>query len=136
MTQTTNIFEQAARLKLRFPSIKGELTAEQVWDLPLQSRNGFDLDTVAKTVNQELKTAADESFVEKPTNPAKGLLDLRLDILKHVIATRLAENKEKETARARASEKEKLEQILDKKEGEALEQLTPEQLRERIAKLG
>ena len=48
-----SIFEQASRLKLRFASVKGELTIEHLWGLPLQSKTSFDLDTVAKAVARD-----------------------------------------------------------------------------------
>ena len=43
-----NIFEYAARSKIRFQSTKGELTVEQLWDVPLRSRDDFNLNAVAK----------------------------------------------------------------------------------------
>ena len=49
-----NIFEQASRAKLRFDSVKGQLVTEQLWDLPLQSKTNFDLDTVAKGISGAL----------------------------------------------------------------------------------
>lgn len=38
-----NMFEFATRSKLRFTSARGELTAEQLWDVPLRSRDDFSL---------------------------------------------------------------------------------------------
>lgn len=131
-----NIFEQASRLSLRYASTKGSLTTEQLWDLPLQSKTNFDLDTVAKAAHQELKAAGEESFVATTANPARALLELRLDIIKHIIAVRLAENQAKSEASARAAERARLVEILGKKEDAALESLTPEQIKERIAALG
>ena len=58
-----NLFEIATRAKFRFDSLKGALTVEQLWELPLQSRTGVDLDTVAKGINASLKEVAEESFV-------------------------------------------------------------------------
>jgi hypothetical protein len=62
-----NIFEQATRRAIRFESAKGDLSVEQLWDLPLQSRNQFDLDTVAKTVNRQLKWKIPKLFNRKIT---------------------------------------------------------------------
>lgn len=58
-----NIFEIAAIQKFRFPTIKGEVTTEALWDMPLVSKNGFDLDDVAKTVNAALKSVTEESLL-------------------------------------------------------------------------
>lgn len=130
-----NIFEQASRQKLRLPSVKGLLTAENLWDLPLQSKSGFDLDTVAKTVNSELKAQAEESFVSTNVNPQKAVLELALEVVKHVIAVRMDEN---EKARQRAKlleERQKLIGLLANKQDEALKGLSEEQLKAKLAEI-
>lgn len=130
-----NIFEQASINKTRFASTKGDLTTEQLWDLPLTSKSGFDLDTLAKSVNAELKATAEESFVATSTNPAKAVLEHKLEILKHIIAVKLAQNEAHRMAAQRATERRKLLDILGQKEDQALAALTPEEIRERLAKL-
>jgi hypothetical protein len=49
MTTELNMFEQASRLKLRFETIRGEFTVEQLWSLPLssQSESTVTLDMIA-----------------------------------------------------------------------------------------
>ena len=130
-----SIFEQASRQKLRFPTNKGALTTEQLWDLPLQSKSQFDLDTVAKSVSGELRGATEESFVATTVNPAKKELELKLEIVKHVIAVRIAENEAARNAAARETEREKLLGILADKQDEELKNLTPEQIKERLTAL-
>ncbi|OOV05788.1 hypothetical protein [Rhodoferax fermentans] len=130
-----NIFEQASINKLRFSTNKGDLTTEQLWDLPLTSKTSFDLDTIAKSVNDELRGATEESFVATSTNPAKPSLELKLEILKHIIAIKLAQNDARRLAAQRAEERRKLLDILSKKEDAALESLKPEELRARLAAL-
>lgn len=130
-----SIFELAARQKLRFSTNKGDLTTEQIWDLPLQSKSGFDLDTLAKSVNGELRGVAEESFVATSTNPAKPELELKMAVIKHVIATRLAENDAARKRLDRASERAKLINILADKQEEALKSLTPDEIQKRLAEL-
>ena len=130
-----NIFEQASVQKLRFSTNKGDLTTEQLWDLPLTSKSGFDLDTVAKSVNGELRGVAEESFVATSTNPAKPSLELKMAILKHIIAARLAKNEELKVASQKAAERNKLLEILGQKEDQALAALTPEEIRKRLDEL-
>jgi len=130
-----SLFEQATRGKLRFSTDRGVLTVEQLWDMPLQSKTNFDLDTIAKGVNRELKAVGEESFVATSTNPAAGVLTLKLDVLKHIIGVKMNENKIAAERSARTEERQKLLGILDKKQDAALEELTPEQIRERLAKL-
>lgn len=133
-----NIFEQASREKLRFPSIKGDLVIEQLWDLPLQSSrsNTVDLDSVARTVNADLKAVTEESFVQTRTNPVKAQLTLKLDILKHIIATKQTENAQKTQAAANESEILRLKGLLAEKNDEALKGLSPQELEARIKQLG
>ena len=111
-----NIFEQATRRAIRFESAKGDLSVEQLWDLPLQSRNQFDLDTVAKTVNRQLNAVTEESFVSVRENPAKETLSLKLEIVKHIISVKLQEAEEARNRANKASEKEKLLRLLDEKQ--------------------
>jgi hypothetical protein len=130
-----NIFEQATRRAIRFESAKGDLSVEQLWDLPLQSRNQFDLDTVAKTVNRQLNDVTEESFVSVRENPAKETLSLKLEIVKHIISVKLQEAEEARNRANKASEKEKLLRLLDEKQNEALRALTPEEIQERLKAL-
>lgn len=130
-----NLFLQAAKQRLRFPSIKGEMTAEDLFQLPLTSKQGFDLDTIARNVNNELKAAGEESFVETNSNPARTTLALKLELVKFVIAERQAENAAKVGAAARQAEVALLKDILADKQNEALRNLPPEELAKRIAEL-
>ena len=130
-----SIFEKASREKLRFPSTKGDLATEQLWDLPLTARTGPSLDNVAKAVNASLKAAGEESFVEVKTNPAKALHELRLDIVKHVIAVRQFEAEERATRAHRAEQREKLRQILRDKQDDSLKNLTEAEIEARLREL-
>lgn len=129
------IFEQASRQKLRFPSNRGELMTEQLWDLPLQSKGGFDLDSVAKAVNAQLKSVTEESFVSNGSNPAKVKLTLMLDVVKHIIAVKLAENEAARNKAANAAERQKLLDALGDKQTEELKGMSKDQLLARIAEL-
>ena len=132
-----NLFEQASRDKLRFSTNKGDLTVEQLWDLPLQStRGGLSLDAVARSVNAKLKAVSEESFVSTTSNPEKALHERGLDILKHIIAVRQEENAKKRTDTERAAEKERLLSLLDKKRDEALGQLSEDDIKARLAEFG
>ena len=129
------MFEKAARTKLRFPSTRGDLSVEQLWDLPLTSKTGFDLDTIAREVNQNLKAATEDSFVTVRVNPLKDRFELSLDILKHVIHVKLVEADAVIKAAARKAEKNRLVEILDQKKDQALLSLTPEEIQKKIAEL-
>src|SRR4051812_25988135 len=110
------MFDQATRLKLRFPTNKGNISIEDLWDLPLSSKNGCDLDSTAKAVNARLKSAQEESFVAISPNPERAVLELQLEVVKHIIAVRLRENEERLARAGRKAEKERLMTILETKQ--------------------
>jgi hypothetical protein len=132
----SNLFELAAVSKFRFPSSRGDLTVENLIDLPLQSRQGFDLDSVAKEVSRALKAVTEESFVATRSNPAKAELEAKLELVKYIISVKLEQKAAAASAAAKASERAKLVGILGEKQDEVLKGLTPAELAERIAALG
>lgn len=126
------MFEQATREQFRYPSLKGDLTTEQLWQLPLTSKSGFDLDTVAKTLNREIKAQGEESFVETSANPAKKVLNEKLAIVVHVIGVKQAENAREREAAQRRTERARLTEILHLRTQEQLMQLSPAELQAKI----
>jgi hypothetical protein len=138
MIMAMNIFEYAARNKVRFQSTRGELTLEQLWDVPLRSngsRDDFNLNAVAKAANKAWKDISEESFVETAKTPEHVRLETTLEVVKYVIDTKLAEE---EVAKKRADnkiEKEKLLAILSEKQAGKLSELSEKELQRRIAAL-
>lgn len=130
-----NIFETATRRAFRFPSVRGQLTTEQLWSLPLTATNGFALDDVAKAVNAELKDVTEESFVSTERDPAQTLLETKLAVVKHVIAVKLAEREAARTAAVKKAEKQKLLAALERKQDAELEGLSQQELLARIEAL-
>lgn len=84
-----NIFERAARMSLRFDSPVGFLTVEDLFSLPLESKTKVNLNSIAIEVHKKLKESADVSFVH-PT-VANTTDELRLEILKHIIESKIAD---------------------------------------------
>ena len=131
-----NIFEYAARSKIRFQSTKGELTVEQLWDVPLRSRDDFNLNAVAKAANKAWKDISEESFVETTKTPEHVRRETALEIVKYVIDTKLAEENLAKLRADNKIEKEKLLEILAEKQDGKLSELSEKELRRRIAALG
>lgn len=127
-----NLFEIATRKALRFSSVKGELSVEQLWSLPLTSKVGFDLDSIAKGINKDLKDTEEESFVATNTNPRRGDLQVKLDILKHIIGVKQEELAAASKRQANAQERHKLQELLARKNDQELEALTPEQIQAKL----
>lgn len=127
---TMNIFERAARKRLRFTSDRGALTTEQLFSLTLTQ-----LDTIARSVNTALKAEGEESFIETTRNTAQDDLTLRLDILKHVIATKQAAAAAAETRAERAARRRRLEEALANKKDAKLLEMSEEELEKELADL-
>ncbi len=132
---TTNIFELAARNKVRFPSDRGELTIEAVFDLPLVHKSGFDLANLAKSIHNALQAVGGESFVRTAANPIKDLLELQLELVKHIIAVKQDEADEAAAAAGNKLEIKRLTDALARKQDEALLGRTAEQISARLAEL-
>ena len=131
----SDLYKQASRLKLRFESNKGLLSVEQLWDVPLMNPSGFCLDHIARNVSLALKDTGEGSFVEDVIPEGKEENELRLEILKDIIAVKLAERKAKQDEKAKAQEKQRLLEILAKKKDSALEELSVEEIQKRIEAL-
>ena len=132
----SDLYKQASRLKLRFESNKGFLSVEQLWEVPLTSPSGFCLDHIARNVNLALKDTGEGSFVEAVIPEGKVENELRLEILKDIIATiKLEERKAKQDEKTKAQEKQRLLEILAKKKDSALEELSVEEIQKRIEAL-
>lgn len=132
---STPNFELAVKLKVRFATSRGDASLEQLYDMPLTSRNGFDLDTTARSVYQELKSIDEVSFVSSVPNKAKDLLQLKLDLVTHVIASKLEENAKVLKAAKNKEERQKLLGILNQKQDEELSTLTADEIKARILAL-
>lgn len=130
-----NIFVYATRSKLRFSSIRGELSVEQLWDVPLRSRDDFNLNAIAKAVNKALKEVSEESFVETSKTVEHERREAAMETIKYVIDTKLAEEAAAKDRAARKQEKEKLLAILAEKQDGKLSALSEKELQKRIEAL-
>ena len=131
-----NIFEVAVRQKWRFGSNRGQLSVEQLWDVPLRSKDGFDLNAVAVAASLIVREAADESFVEAVRTAEQGRAETVLEIVKHVIAVKLAEEEAAQDRITRRAEKNRLLEALAQKQSARLGELSEKEIQKRLAALG
>ena len=131
-----NIFERITRLALRFDSVRGAVSVEDLWTMKLTAKDGFDLDNVAKGISRDLKAAGEESFVATAANPARAALELRLEVIKHIIAVKQAEAEDKANAAARAQQKEMLTEALATKQKEKLANMSEDEIKAALAAQG
>lgn len=130
-----NLFLLASRKKFRFPSEKGELTVEQLWDIPLTSRSGFSVNNIAIEVNRELRSLEEDSFVETSRNPRRDTLRSMLELLKIVISVRQEEAQRASAAAERATKRQKIMEAIEAKEQEELGSVSLDDLKLQLAAL-
>lgn len=122
------MFETAVRTKMRFP-FKGSISVEDLWDLSVE-----ELDSVFKTLNSRLKQSKEESLLEEKTKQDVEL-STRIDIVKHIVSVKQSEETARLQARAKKEQKQKIMEILAKKQDEAIEGKTVEELQAMLASL-
>lgn len=122
------MFETAVRNKLRFP-YKGEISVEDLWDLPVPS-----LDSIFKKLNVQAKQANEESLLDIKSKEDE-VLDLKIEIIKYIVTTKLAEEKDRLNAKERKEKKQKLSAILYSKQEQELQNKSADELAAMIAEL-
>lgn len=122
------LFVTASRVKLRFESPKGLLTTEDLWALPLSTTvpNKISLDILAQSVHKKINDTVEVSFVGATTTSSED--ELRLELLKYVIAVKQEENKAKQDAVAKESRTAQIKELIKQKKNEELSGLSVEEL--------
>lgn len=123
----SNIFEQITRKGLTFSTVKGNISVQELWQLPLKGRNGFDLDTISRDLLSKVKASSEESLVETANNVDSDD-ELRLEVLKVVVNTLEAEQEARVNAEQARSHNEKIDQLIARKQEQELEGKSVEEL--------
>lgn len=135
MHMTTNIFEYATRNKLRFTSSRGELTVEQLWDVPLRSNDVFNLNVLAKAANDAVKAVNEENFVETSRTPAHTRVETAFEVVKHVIEVKLSDEAAAKKRADNRIKREKLLTVLAEKQEGKMSEMSIASLKKQIAEL-
>lgn len=125
---TENLFEMATRSKLRFPSTKGELSVEDLWDL-----SDKDLDVVYKNLKDQEVKSSEESLLDDANVDPK--LTAAIGIVRYIFTTKRKEKlAEKERINKKQTQKKYID-ALSKKQDEAIEKMSEAELRAMIDSL-
>ena len=124
-----NIFEYATRNKVRF-SFRGLISVEDLWDLSLTN-----LDSIYKELNKQSKQSEEESLLNIKTQEDE-LLNVQIDIVKHIVSVKLAEKEAREKASAKKAQKQKIRSIIAAKQDEALQNSSIDDLKKMLDELG
>lgn len=127
--QTANIFEQASRAKLRYETSRGLMTVENLWELPLTSKvvDKPNLDAIALELYQQIEAQGTTSFVK--AKKKDEILQLKFDIVKHIIETVQAENDAKLAENGKQAKRAHLDRLIEQAEDEELKKLSPAELK-------
>lgn len=119
------MYKKASQLKLRFSTTVGLLSVEQLWDLNLTQ-----LSNAVKAVKKVLNKTDDTelSFLDD-TQVIDVENQLRFDILKDVYLTKKKANEDARTALEAKQQKQRILEIIAKKEDESLETKSIEELK-------
>lgn len=117
-TTKVNIFEEASRMKLRFNTVKGTSSVEDLWTLPItHPSNLFSLDTILTEVKTDIEKL--EKNKEEITNKYRGetefVLHLKLEIVKAVIARKEADEQAILDEKNKKAQLEELDRLIDEK---------------------
>lgn len=123
------MFVQATRSKLRFKIAQGIVTVEDLWDLSLVA-----LDTLAKSLNKELKESEGESFITDKSTINKRT-ELAFEVVKYIISVKLAERDIAKEQVIKEQRKATIHRILAAKEDESLQNMSAEDLRKELESL-
>lgn len=125
---TTNIFEEASRLKIRFQH-RGIISTEDLWDLNLEQ-----LDGLYKVLMKEAKQSDEDGLIA----PAKAdhELDIKIELVKHVFTVKKAEAEKRENDALNAAKKQRILEVLAKKREDALQGMSEDELLAMLNDLG
>lgn len=120
------MYKEALQKKLRFKTNKGLISTEDLFDLSLQNLN-----TLAIMLDKKVSEAPKKSFIEEL--PAEENDDeLRFNIVKDVINTKLKARKDNMDKAQVDARNKRIAALIAKKEDEALENKSIEELRAMI----
>lgn len=122
-------FETATRRKLRFQTTKGNLSIEDLWDVPLTV-----LDEAYKGLSRQIREAEDDSLLAKRDSGVEEA-SLKRDLVKHVVQVRQAEAEAKTARAARRQQAARVRELIAQKQDEALAGKSTDELNALLAEL-
>lgn len=123
-----NLFEVATRENYLFP-FKGMINVIDLWNLSLTN-----LDSVFKTLNVEVKKSEEESLLDAKTKEDEELAN-KIEIIKYIVSKKLAEKEARENEKKNKEKRQRILEIKAKRQDEALENMSDEDLDKLLADL-
>jgi len=124
------MYKNAARLKLRFETPKGMLSAEDLWDLTLPQLN-----ELAKKLNKRIKEFGEDDFL-KVKNDEEKIVKLQFDIVLDILKTKQEDIEAAVARKLKMEQKQKLMAALDAKRDADIGAMTVEEIQAKLNELG
>lgn len=125
----SDLFFNAVKNKYRFPSKRGNLTTEQLFELPFEG-----LDEIYSELSAKLEAAPKKSLLS-PRSVADVELKEKVEIIEAVFAFKAELRDKAKRAQEKSQQKQKLLDLIEKKKNQALEGLSEEELLKKLAEL-
>lgn len=122
------LFIWATRNKARFP-FKGMIGVEDLWDLSLTN-----LDNIFKNLKSQERKASEESLLNVRSKEDQELTK-KIEIIKYIVSVKLADMESARKAAENKEKKQKIMALMAKKDDEAMENMSKEELEKMLAEL-
>lgn len=122
------LFEIASKKKYRY-AFHGVITTEDLWDLSMSQ-----LDTIYKYLSKQRKIEQEEESLMTDKEVNSDLVNM-IEIVKHVFSVKKDEVEREKSAAEKKRKKEKLLEILARKQDESLEEKSEEEILKMISDL-
>lgn len=112
---------------------RGVVSTQDLFNIPLRSGDGFNLNEIAKTINSQISQSEKESFVD--VSPKETIHADKLEVVKDVISCKLNIESLLEKEASNRIRREKLLQAIASKEDSENDSKTKEELIEELSLL-
>lgn len=117
-------YKKAARAKLKFQTVKGNLTVEQLFDLDEEV-----LDSLAVELEAKYKESGGKSFLNRSKSTKDKTLKLQFDIVLDVLETIATESTKRLEALDKKKFNDNIDRIIAKKEQGEKEEMSIDELK-------
>lgn len=142
IVSVSNLFVVASREKYLFPTVRGNVTLNDLWDIPLNSKSGFSLNAIANSIHSEIlkeNSGGNIDFVnDKKATSSKNkieTLENKLELVKFVIGTLKTEAENSAKASEVSAQKQKIMEAIANKQNEAFNNLSKEDLEKMLSEI-
>lgn len=124
MSNANELFIIATRKRYRFP-YKGLISVEDLWSLSLN-----DLDGVYKTLNKSIKSADEPGLLDE--NKVDEVTQNAIEIVKYIFSVKKTEAENRKLEAENAAKRKRILEIIARKQDEALNNMSEEELQKML----